>query len=163
MADIKKIKRSEFATYLDVTPGDTATYKLLGVGITSYAISYNPQITTEKWIIHDNATSTHDSNQKQSEVSQKMYKGDECFEFVESLRDKTGGDTQTKVLDIDLYKGTGEGSEAVYPAKLSDCIVAVTSYGGEDAVIEYTLYYNGDAVDGTVTIADGVPTFTPTV
>jgi hypothetical protein len=33
----------------------------------------------------------------------------------------------------------------------------------EDAVIEYTIYYNGDPEQGTVTFADEVPTFVATV
>ena len=155
---MEKIKRSQFVTYLDTTPGtETPTWALLGVGITDYGISYNPQITTEKWIIHDNASSSLDSNQKQGSVSQKIYKDDPCFEYVKSLRDKIGGQVQTKVLDIDTYDSSVSGT---YSAKQSDCIVAVTQYMNEDAVIEYDIYYNGDPVEGTVTIADGVPTFT---
>lgn len=159
MAEITKIKRSQIATYIDTTPGETPTWGLLGIGITEYSISYNPQITTEKWIIHDNASSSLDSNQKEGGVTQRMYKGDPCFEYVNGLRDKIGGDVQTHILDIDMWDAEG----SAYKAKMSDALIAVTSYGGEDASIEYTLYYNGDPVEGTVTIADGVPTFTPTL
>ena len=159
MADITKIKRSQIATYIDTTPSSDPTWGLLGIGITDYSISYNPQITTEKWIIHDNASSSLDSNQKEGGVTQRMYKGDPCFEYVNGLRDKIGGDVQTHILDIDMWDGT----DSVYKAKMSEALIAVTSYGGEDASIEYTLYYNGDPVEGTVTIADGKPTFTPSV
>lgn len=159
--NITKVNRDEIATFLDTTPtGQSATYALLGTGITSFAIAYNPQITTEKWIIHRNATSSLDSNQKQGDVSQKIYKGDPCFEFVKGLRDKTGGEVQVKILDVDTYDETTLG---VYNAKLSNGIIAITNYGGEDAVIEYTLYYNGDPVEGTVSISGGVPSFTPNV
>ena len=159
MPDITKIKRSQIATYIDTTPSSDPTWGLLGIGITDYSISYNPQITTEKWIIHDNASSSLDSNQKEGGVTQRMYKGDPCFEYVNGLRDKIGGDVQTHILDIDMW----DAQDSAYKAKMSDALIAVTSYGGEDASIEYTLYYNGDPVEGTVTIVDGVPTFTPTV
>lgn len=43
-ANIEKIKRSQFLTYLDTTPTSTATYAILGVGIDEYATSYNPQV-----------------------------------------------------------------------------------------------------------------------
>ena len=155
--ELKKVTRSQIATYLDTTPTEeTNNWQILGIGITEYAIAYNPQITTEKWIIHDNATSTLDSNQKQGDVSQKIYKGDPCFEFVNGLRDKIGGDVQVKILDVDMWNGSGSS----YPAKKSDAILAITSYGGEDAVIEYSIYYNGDPEEGTVSIAAGKPTFT---
>lgn len=160
MPEITKINRDEIATFLDTSATASPNYQLLGTGITTYAVSYNPQITTEKWIIHRNATSTLDSNQKQGDVSQKMYKGDPCFEFANSKRDKTGGEVAVKILDVDTWDSTLAGT---YSAKLSDGMLAITSYGGEDAVIEYTLYYNGDPVEGTCTIADGVPTFSPAV
>ena len=37
--------------------------------------------------------------------------------------------------------------------------LVITQYMGENAVIEYDLYYEGDPIEGTVTFADGVPTF----
>ena len=52
------------------------------------------------------------------------------------------------------------GSGSSYPATMTDGIIVVTNYMGEDATIEYDLYYDGDATDGTVTITNGVPTFT---
>lgn len=154
--DIEKIKRSQFLTYLNTTPlTENATWAILGVGINEYAISYNPQVDTEKWIVEDNARNDHSSNQKQGSVTQKLYKNDPCFEFVAAGRDELNYKTQ--ILDIDTWNGT----EGNYPAKLSDGIITVTSYMGENAEIEYDLYYNGDAVEGTVKIENGVPTFTP--
>lgn len=42
---IKKIDRDEgLLTFLDITPDSTATYAVLGVGITDYGIAYNPQV-----------------------------------------------------------------------------------------------------------------------
>lgn len=154
---IEKINRSQFLTYLDTTPSSTATWKILGVGITDYAISFNPQVDTEKWIIEDNARTDHSSNQKQGSVTQKCYKGDEVFEFVQEGRDELN--YKTHILDIDTWAGEN-GS---YPAKMSDGIITVTSYMGENAEIEYDLYYDGDSTEGTVTITDGVPVFTPNV
>ena len=154
--NIVKVNRSQFLTFLDTTPaGSTPTWAVLGVGITDYGISYNPQVETEKWIIEDNARTDHQSNQKQSSVSQKIYKNDPCFEFVQAGRDVLN--YKTHILDIDSWNGNG----GTYPAKMSDGVVAITQFMNEDAVIEYDLYYDGDAVEGTVTITNGVPVFTP--
>ena len=156
-SNIEKIKRSQFLTFLDTTPASlTPTWKVLGIGITEYGISYNPQVDTEKWIIEDNSRSDHTSNQKQGSVTQKCYKGDDVFEFVNAGRDQLN--YKSHVLDIDRWNGNG----STYPAKMSDVIITVTNYMGENAEIEYDIYYDGDAVEGTVTIADGVPTFSPT-
>ena len=163
MPDITKIPRSKIATFINTTPGNSnPTYTLLGVGITDYAISYNPQTTTEKWIIHDNATTTHEGNQKQGSVSQKAYKGDGIFEYVAGLRDKFGSDVKTTALDVDLWDANS-ATPVAYKAKKSDVTIIITSYGGDDAVIEYTIYYDGDPINGTVTISDGVPSFSATV
>ena len=152
---IEKIKRSQFLTYLDTTPNSTYTWAVLGVGITDYGISYNPQVETEKWIIEDNARNDHTSNQKQGSVEQKIYKGDPCFEFAAAGRDVLN--YKTHILDIDRWNANN-GS---YPAKLSDGKLVVTGTMGEDATLSYDLYYDGDVVEGTVTFAGNVPTFTP--
>lgn len=153
--DIEKIKRSQWITYIDTKPeGATPTFALLGVGITDYSEEMNPQVTTEKWIVEDNARNDHTSNQKQGAVSQKCYKGDPCFEFANAGIDKLN--YKTHILDIDSWNGeTGK-----YPAKLNDGILVVTKKGGEDMGLEYTLYYNGDPVEGEVSFVSGLPTFT---
>ena len=154
---IEKINRSQWLTYLDITPnGTTRTWKVLGIGITDYSVDYNPQVDTEKWIIEDNARSDHSANEKQGSVTQKTYKGDDLFEFVADGRDQLN--YKTKILDIDRWNGTGSS----YPAKMSEGKIVITSILGENSEIEYDIYYDGDVIEGSVTIADGVPTFTPT-
>ena len=152
--DIEKIKRSDFLTYIDTTPSSTnPTWAVLGVGVDEYATSYNPQVDTEKWIIEDNARNDHTSNQKQGSVTQKCYKNDPEFAFVAAGRDQLN--YKTHILDIDVWNG----STGSYPAKMSNAIIAITSYSGEE--IEYDIYYDGDPVEGTVSISDGTPSFAP--
>lgn len=151
---IEKIKRSQYQKFLDTTPSSTATWKVIGIGINEANVEYNPQVNTEKWIIEDTARSDHESNQKQLPVTQKCYKNDPEFEYINSCRDKLN--CVSHILEIDTWNGN-QGS---YPAKKSDCLITVTSYSGEK--IEYTIYFNGDPTDGTATISDGVPTFVAT-
>lgn len=156
--NIEKVNRSQFMTFLDTTPSvEKPTWSILGIGITEYGIAYNPQVDTEKWIIEDNARNDHSSNQKQGSITQKIYKNDPCFEFVAKGRDVLN--YKTHILDIDAWNG----EDGTYPATYSDGKVVVTNYMGENAEIEYDLYYDGDSKKGTVTIANGVPTFTETV
>lgn len=156
-SNIEKINRSQWLTYLDTTPSAiNPTWKVLGIGVTDYSLSYNPQVDTEKWIIEDNSRSDHSSNQKQGSVTQKTYKGDDLFTFVAAGRDKLN--YKTRILDIDRWNGNG----TTYPAKMSDGKIVVTSVMGENSEISYDIYYDGDTIEGTVTIADGVPTFTAT-
>ena len=153
-SSIEKNKRSQYQKFLDITPSSTASWKVLGIGITEANMEYNPQVDTEQWIIEDTARSDHTGNQKQIAITQKCYKGDPEFEFINAGRDKLN--YVSHILEIDTWNGT-LGS---YPAKKSDCLITVTSYSGSQ--IEYTIYVNGDPVEGTATISDGEPSFVPT-
>lgn len=159
----KKVTREQIASYLDITPNQsTPSWEIIGVGITDYGQSLNPQVETEKWIINKNATSSLESYQIQGEVSQKCYFGDPVYDFVNNLRRhaSVGDVANSKILDIDLYDSEVSGETTTYKATQYDCLVAVTNYAkGETPVIEYTIYYNGDPKVGTVTIADKKPTF----
>lgn len=154
-SDIEKLKTSQYLRYINTGTAQNPTWKVLGIGITELATAYNPQVETEQWIIEDNARNDHTGNQKQSSVTQKCYKNDPAFTYVNGCRDKLNCTTQ--VLEIDTWNGTG-GS---YPSKVSDCLIAVTSYSG--AEVEYDLYFNGNPTEGNATITGGTPSFTPSV
>ena len=163
MDNYEKLTREQFAWFLDVTPkSETPTWELIGYGITEAGIEYNPQVETEKYIIHKNATSSHESNQKQSSITQKCHKGEPIFEYMNKLRDKTGDAVKGKILEVDMWNGSG--NDAVqYPAKMTEIITPVTSFLGETAEIGYDIYFNGDPKEGVVTISDGKPTFVESV
>lgn len=152
-SDIEKIKTSQYLRFIDTTPTANApTWKVVGIGVTELATEYNAQVDTEQWIIEDSARNDHTGNQKSSGVTQKCYKGDPEFEFVNLGRDKLN--YKTHILEIDMWDKTGSS----YSAKMSDGLIVLTSYSG--AEIEYDLMFDGDPKEGTATIADGVPTFT---
>ena len=160
MSTYTKVPRSQIATFIDTTPNSTATYSRLGFGITSYGISYNPQTEQSQWIIDDNATTSVTGNQKSGDVEQRIYKGEPCFEYVNGLRDKNGSALDTTAIDVDMWDANG----STYKAKKQSVTIVPTSYGGDaNPTIGYTIYYNGDPIEGTVTISDGVPTFSPSV
>ena len=158
--NIEKLDRdNSLVSFLDVTPtAQTMQLEVLGIGITDYGISYNPQVEQEKWIIEKNARNVHESNQKQGSVSQTAYKGDPVFEFVANGRDKLN--YKTHIVDVDIFAGEG----GVYPAKMTDGIIAITQFMNDNAVVEYDLYYDGDAIEGTVTFdsSTGKAIFTET-
>ena len=153
--NIEKLKTSQYLRFIDTTPtASEPTWKVIGIGVEDMDTSFNPQVDTIKWIIEDNARNDHTSNQKQSSVTQKAYKNDPCFEYVNAGRDKLN--YTTHILEVDTWSGTTGN----YAAKMSDGLITVTSYSGEE--IEYDLYFNGNPTDGTVALSNGVPTFTPT-
>lgn len=154
--DLERIKRSQFKLFLDTTPTANApTWKLEGWGVEEASISYNAQVDRIKYIIEDNARTDHTANEKQSSIAKKTYKGEPCFEFVNAGRDKLN--YVTHILEVDSWNGTG----STYPAKMSDGLIAITEYSGDE--ISYDLYFDGNPTEGTVTFTGDVPTFTPTV
>lgn len=160
---MEKITRDQIMTFLDTTPAsENETWSLLGQGITEFGLEYNPQKTTEKFIINRNATTSLESYQISGSASQKIYKGDPCFEFVNNLRRNAsvGSKNETHILDVDKYDADEGGS---YKATKYDCTISITRYLSDEAVIEYDIDYNGQPTLGTVTIADGAVKFTPEI
>lgn len=151
---MEKVTREQVGSYLNIGTKQSPSFKIIGVGITSYGIAYNPQVTTEKWIINKNATSSLDSYQLQGDISQKCYKGDPIFDYINGLRRSgaIGSAVETEVLDVDYFDDN--------KATKYDCTIAITNYMNEEAVIEYSIYYNGDPKIGTATTEDdGSATF----
>lgn len=163
MAALEKINREDLIEFLNTTPkGQSENWALIGVGITDKAIDYNAEKTEEKWIIHKNKNVTVDSYGLTSGVEQTCYKGDEVFEFVDNIRYKllTGSDAETTLLEIDKYKVDETGETPKYRARLWTVSIEISSNGGDSAKINYTINYTGDPKFGTVTFANGKPTFT---
>lgn len=165
MAGMRTIKRSDIASFINVKPDTTGegTYdwKIFGNGVTSANYSYNPQTTTETWIVNDNATTILDSYQFAIDGEQNCLFGDPVFDFVDSLRHKlaVGGDAETQVLLVEKYSVT---EDTKFRAQVFNVTIAVNEFGGDGGAtpkITYTISANGNPKQGTVTILDGVPTF----
>jgi len=152
--NLERIKRSQFKLFLDTTPTSTATWKLEGWGVEEASISYNANVDRIKYIVEDSARSDHTSNDKQSSITKKTYKGEPVFEFINAGRDQLN--YVTHILEVDSWNGTG----STYPAKMTDGLIVVNEYSGEE--ISYDLYFDGDPTEGTVTFAGDTPTFAPT-
>ena len=163
MPNLQKINRDEWVEFLNTTPsGDKPTWAIVGVGITDKSTDYNAEKTEEKWIIHRNKNVSVDSYGLTSGVEQTAYKGDEVFEFIDEIRYrlKTGSSAETTLLEIDKYSVKDEETTPTYRARLWTVAIEVGSHGGDTAKINYTINYTGDPTFGTVTFAEGVPTFT---
>lgn len=161
--NIEKIDRTEWVEFLNTTPKTTnPTWSIVGVGVTDKSTDYNSETTEEKWIIEKNKRKTVDSYGLSSGVEQTAYKGDPVFEFVDNIRYRliTGTDAETSLLEIDKYSATESGSTVKYRARLWNVSIEISSNGGDSAKVNYNINYSGDPTFGTVTFADGVPTFT---
>ena len=158
---VKKIKRSEFAAFLNTNPGSTPTYSRMGKGITGQTISYNPATTSETYINEDAATTSIDSYAPSINTPQTCYAGEPVFEYVDGLRRSraVGADAETDILLVYIY--ANEGSNA-YAAEKCKAAISIEEFGGDGGAptsITYTINLNGDPEIGTATITDGSVTF----
>lgn len=162
MADVivKKVKRSDFATFLNTGTSEAPIWSRMGKGITSQKISYNPQTTSETYIDEDSATTTVDSYAPTMDAPQTAYAGDPVFDYVDALRQAraVGADCETEMLLVYIYDAEGNR----YAAEKQKVAIQIDDFGGDGGasnVITYTLNFIGEAVQGTCSI-DGTPTFT---
>ncbi|MEG2931029.1 MAG: hypothetical protein RR825_04515, partial [Ruthenibacterium sp.] len=147
-----KIKRSQFAAFLNTTPaGTTPTWSLIGDGVTEMSISYNPQTSEAVFINQNSGTTDIESYKPTIETPMTALAGDEVFEFVDSIRVKRKilSDCVTECLLVYLYK---DAVSNAYPAEKNTCAVQIDEFGGaggESTKLSFTLNLQGDGVQGT--------------
>ena len=152
MSEAKKIKRSKFAAFLNTGTAAAEEWSLIGNGVTSLTVAYNPQTSDETYIHQDSGTTDVTSYKPTSAVPMTAHKGDPVFDFVDNLRRKRAvlGDARTEICLVYLYDG--EDGATSYPAEKNTCSIQIDDFGGEGGgsnVINFTVNFVGDAVEGT--------------
>lgn len=148
-----KIKRSLFALFLNTAPGtaETATYALMGKGITSQKVDYNPETSTETYVSDDSATTDVESYAPSVSTQQTAIVGDPVFDFVDGLRNDRAvlEAAQTDLVMVNLY---GTATVEAYPAEKNTVSIQVDDFGGDggkSVEINYTVNMIGNPVKGT--------------
>jgi len=150
-----KVKRSEFATYIDCAP-DAETYSLIGVGVTAAEIAYNPNIVSETYIHENNASAEVEGYSPTMPLEAVCVNGDAVFEFIDGLRKERAilDDAHTSIVNVWLYE-TPAGTS--YEAEQQDVTISIDSYGGDGGAatrINYTISYRGDPLIGDFDTSD---------
>ncbi len=145
-----KIKRSAFRSFLNTGTLASPSWNLIGEGVTSASIAYNPNVTEETYIHQDNATVTVESYAPKFPLESTAVSGDSVFEYVDTLRKSRGilASAETEVSNVWMYKTPISG---YYPAEKQYCNVQLDEFGGEGGVsakINYTVNFIGDPVLG---------------
>lgn len=159
-----QLHRDQFWHYFNTATktGETSTPTWVreGTGLESLSVQFNPQKDTYKTILSRQATTTFNNYQMSSSVSGKRcYSEDPIYDYLDELR-KTATSAETQCLEINTAKkASGDSS---YEAVKYDILITINEWLGENATISYDVDYT-NPVQGTVTIADGKPTFVPTV
>lgn len=156
-----KIKRSQIATFVNTTPDSTATYNLLGIGVTTATPNMNPKTTEETYIHEDSATTTLDSYAPTMPVEMTADTDSDVFEFLDGLRVNRAvlADAATDIVEVRLYQSSSGGA---YPATQQAVTVQIDDGlggdGGTPAKINFTFNYMGNPVQGSFNVSSN--TFT---
>jgi hypothetical protein len=154
-----KVKRSEFALFLDTTPAATApTWSRVGEGVTTGTVNYNPETTTETYIHEDTATTTLERYAPTVPFEAQCINTDAVFEFIDNLRRTraVGSDAETDALLVYLYE-TPTSSDK-YPAELQPVSIQIDSFGGDGGAtnrINFTVNFIGDPTTGLYDAGSG--------
>lgn len=145
-----KIKRSKFATFLNTGTAASPAWSLVGDGVTSMTVSYNPQTSDETYIHQDSGTTDVESYKPTSSVPMTAVQGDPVFDYVDGLRKKRAvlDEARSQVCLVYLYESASGGA---YPAEKNTCSIQIDDFGGEGGgsnVINFTINFVGDPVAG---------------
>jgi hypothetical protein len=145
-----KIKRSQIATFLNISSSSSANYKLVGVGVTTYKIAMNPKKTTETYISDNSATTTVDSYEPSGAVTLQAVAGDPLYNYLDAMRRNPAvlDDAVTDLVDVYMYQSSSSGA---YPADKHSVAVEINDFGGDGgmpAEISFTFNYNGAPTSG---------------
>lgn len=146
-----KIKRSQVMTFINTNPSGAASYFLIGEGVTSGSISYNPKVEEETYIHQDSATVTVESYSPKLSLEASAISGNAVFEFIDALRVARAvlADAQTDIVNVWAYES---GGPTAYPAEKQNVSIQIDEFGGEggsSVKINYTVNFIGDPIPGT--------------
>jgi hypothetical protein len=155
------VKRSQFATFLNTGTTETPVWSLIGDGITTAAIEYNPQTSEEIYIHQDSGTTEIESYKPTMPLEASCKSGDAVFDAVDALRQSRAvlANAQKEVLLVYLYETPALGE---YPAERQAVSVQIDNFGGDGGTsnkINFTLNFRGDPTLGTYNPTSGA--FTP--
>lgn len=144
-------KRSAFKMFINTTPEDSATYEIIGPGVTELSISYNPQTTTNQYIHEETATTELTGYQPNAPVTAQAVSGDPTFDFINEMRKSLpiGNDAHTDVVLVDIF---GKKTGGSYSATKQPVSIQLDSYGGaasDPLSIGYTINWRGSGIQGT--------------
>lgn len=143
------MKRSLFATFMDVGTADKEDYARMGKGISEMKESYNAEEESNQYIHEDSATNEVVSYSPTFDVTQKCYVGEKIFEFVDEKRKNLAVEEDAKVncLKVYLYNQLAEN---VYEAAKINTTLVIGDYDAKE--ITYNVKQNGNQTQGYVTI-----------
>lgn len=146
-----KVKRSLFRSFLNTGTDASPVWVLLGPGVSSASIAYNPKTEEVTYIHEDNASISVESYAPNFPVEATAIAGDGVFEYIDGLRKGRGvlSGAETSIVNVWLY--SVDAGYTVFPAEKQYVSIMVDEFGGEggsSAKLNYTINFIGDPIVG---------------
>ena len=159
--EVRKVKRTEFATFLNVGTKALPEWARIGKGVTGQTVAYNPNVSEEQYIHEESGTSAIESYKVNVPTPQTAFVGDPVFDYVDGIRKhrKTGADAETEIMFVYVYDKTitEEPPKTTYAAEKNSCAIQIDDFGGDagnPVVLNYTINLNGDPILGQAEMTD---------
>jgi hypothetical protein len=145
-----KVKRSLVKTFLRTGSVGTPVWALIGDGVTSGKINYNPKVAEETYITEDTAQIYLDSYAPTLPIEATAKYGDPAFDFIDTLRKGRSvlGGSETDIVNVWLYQKDGF---TIFPAESQPVSIQIDDFGGEGgaaAKLNYTINFVGAPIAG---------------
>ena len=145
-----KVKRSQVKTFLNTGSIGAPTWSLVGTGVTSGTINYNPKTLEETYISEDSASISVESYAPTMPVEMTVNNGNAAFEWLDSKRIARSvlADCETEVVNVWLYETPAGG---YYHAEKQAVSVQFDDFGGDGGAavkLNFTLNYIGEPTKG---------------
>lgn len=156
------VKRSTFATFLNHGTYASPVYDIIGDGVTTATLNYNPQTLEETYIHEDSGSTEVQSYRPNFPIEATAKNDDPTFEYIDALRKARSvlDNAKSDVVNVWMYE---TGGPTAYPAERQLCSIQIDSFGGDGGQatkINYTINFLGDPIPGTFNASTKV--FTPT-
>lgn len=155
-----KASRKLLMTFVDVSGTEIPEWELVGRGVEDSSIELNPNTETVTDVLGITETSVTKWEPNQS-FDPNTVKGGSKLNFkLHSIWQNKTPELLSKFSVLIVYAYVGE-STALEAEVQKNCTINITSIGGSAYVdMPIEIQFSNDSQKGTVTIADGVPTFT---
>lgn len=163
-ATVGRLKRSALLHFINTgfsTALSGASWKVIGKDVEDLSVELNPGTEIIKNILDE--TSVVDTGYEPSFDIDTYYADPSDGELYTKLKDiamnrRTGDECRTLILEVLVDKTAGP-----YDAWVEEAVVKPTGYGGAQGGVRIpcSVTFCGNRQQGTVEIADRIPTFSP--
>lgn len=158
---MSKLTRGAYRTFLDAAFGGTGTPKWwrLGKYTDDLSVNLNPDVSSNKNVWDESYV---EDNGYEPSIESTTYYADPTDPIYPKLRDMAmnrlkGDDCRTTILEV-IVEDT---AAAKHRAWKEDVVVKPEEYGGNTSgfQISFSIHFDGNRKEGSVTIADGALTW----